>query len=204
MSSLNNFMKNNKGYYQWIHSLKAASVEAHFKGRAMLEESLQSGLGKGKPVGVNPADLEKAHQELMTSTDGPGRPPKGPHIDPKFAGDVKKTSAQIYAEILAAKKAKDSMPTQVDMTGDGKVDAQDVAADAKDNNIEDEDNPIDPNLMRPPTKLARQARAEAGYETEEDKETAHREEQEAEYYARQEDEQEGIEGIVDRMMRGKR
>jgi hypothetical protein len=96
------------------------------------------------------------------------------------------------------------MPTQVDMTGDGKVDALDVAVDARDNNIEDEDNPIDPNLMRAPTKLARQARAEAGFETEEDKELAAQEDEEAAYYARQEDEQEGIEGIVNRMLRGKR
>jgi hypothetical protein len=189
-------MKNTKGYYSWIHSLKAASVEAHFKGKVMLEESMQ--------LGINPADLQRAQQELMTSSDGPGRPPKGPHIDPKFAGDVKKTSAEIYAEILAAKKAKDAMPTQVDMTGDGKVDALDVAVDARDNNIGDEDNPIDPNLMRAPTKLARQARAEAGFETEEDKELAAQEDEEAAYLARQEDEQEGIEGIVNRMLRGKR
>jgi hypothetical protein len=194
-------MKNNKGYYNWIHGLKAASVEAHFKGKVMLEES---SLAKSKPVGVNPADLEKAHKELMTSTDGPGRPPKGPHIDPKFPGDVAKTSAEIYAEILASKKAKDAQPTQVDMTGDGQVDANDVAQDAQDGNMSDDDNPIDPNLIRPPTKLARQARAEAGYSTEEDVEEEGREARAAEYEANREAEEESIEGIIDRMMRGKR
>lgn len=196
-------MKNNKGYYNWIHSLKAASVEAHFKGKAMLAESLQSSLAKGK-VGINPADLQKAHQELMTSADGPGRPPKGPHISPEHPADAGKTPAQIYAEILATKKAKDAKPTSVDMTGDGQVDAKDVAADAQDNNMEDDDNVLDPSMVRPTSKVARQARAEAGFETAEDKELAAQEDEEAAYYARQEDEQEGIEGIIDRMMRGKR
>ncbi len=196
-------MKNTKGYYSWIHRLKAASVEAHFKGKVMLEESIQSSLAKTK-VGVNPADLQKAHQELMTSSDGPGRPPKGPHINPEYKADATKTSAQIYAEILAAKKTKDAKPTGVDITGDGQVDANDVAADAKDNNMEDDDNIIDPSMIRKTSKVARQARAEAGFETEEDKELAAQEDEEAAYYARKEDEQEGIEGIVDRMLRGKR
>jgi hypothetical protein len=42
----------------------------------------------------------------MTTTDGPGRPPKGPHINRKFPADANKTTAQIYAEILASKKKK--------------------------------------------------------------------------------------------------
>jgi hypothetical protein len=196
-------MKNTKGYYSWIHSLKAASVEAHFKGKVMLEESLQSGLAKTK-VGINPADLQRAHQELMTSSDGPGRPPKGPHINPEYKADATKTSAEIYAEILASKKTTDAKPTGVDITGDGQVDANDVAADAEDNNMEDDDNIIDPSMVRKTSNIARQARAEAGFETEEDKELAAQEDEEAAYYARQEDEQEGIEGIVNRMLRGKR
>lgn len=194
-------MKNNKGYYSWIRGLKAASMEAHFKGKKMLAESKQP-----KPqVGVDPADLEKAHKELMTSTDGPGRPPKGPHISSEHPGDVAKTSAQIYAEILAGKKAKDLKPTVADITGDGKVDAMDVQADAADNNIaDDETSAVDPNLLRRPSQIGRQARAEAGTTTPEDIEVGIQDEQEAEYMARQEDEQEGIEGIIDRMMRGKR
>ena len=193
-------MKNTKGYYSWIHSLKAASVEAHFKGKVMLEESI---LAKTK-VGINPADLQRAHQELMTSSDGPGRPPKGPHINPEYKADATKTSAEIYAEILASKKTRDAKPTGVDITGDGQVDANDVAADAEDNNMEDDDNIIDPSMVRKTSNIARQARAEAGFETEEDKELAAQEDEEAAYYARQEDEQEGIEGIVNRMLRGKR
>jgi hypothetical protein len=193
-------MKNTKGYYSWIHSLKAASVEAHFKGKVMLEESI---LAKTK-IGINPADLQRAHQELMTSSDGPGRPPKGPHINPEYKTDATKTSAEIYAEILASKKTRDAKPTGVDITGDGQVDANDVAADAEDNNMEDDDNIIDPSMVRKTSNIARQARAEAGFETEEDKELAAQEDEEAAYYARQEDEQEGIEGIVNRMLRGKR
>jgi len=195
-------MKNNKGYYNWIHTLNAASVEAHLKGQLMLEQSMQPSRGKNI-VGINPADLEKAHKDLMTSVDGPGRPPKGPHINPEFPADVTKTSAQIYAEILAAKKAKDLQPTNVDITGEGQVDASDVAADASDNEIDNDDNPIDPRLMKPTTPLAREARAEAGFETEEDR-AIEREERAADYEARREAEEESIEGIVDRMMRGKR
>jgi hypothetical protein len=70
--------------------------------------------------------------------------------------------------------------------------------------MSDDDNPIDPNLIRPPTKLARQARAEAGYSTEEDVEEEGREARAAEYEANREAEEESIEGIIDRMMRGKR
>lgn len=194
-------MKKNKGYYSWIHGLKAASMEAHFKGKKMLAESKPS-----KPhVGVNPSDLEKAHKDLMTSTDGPGRPPKGPHISPEHPGDVAKTSAQIYAEILSGKKAKDLKPTVTDITGDNKVDASDVQADAADNNIADEETSVvDPNLLRRPSQIGIEARAEAGTTTPEDIEVEAQNAQETEYMARQEDEQEGIEGIIDRMMRGKR
>jgi len=33
-------MKNNKGYYSWIHSMKNAAMESHFKGRKMINESM--------------------------------------------------------------------------------------------------------------------------------------------------------------------
>jgi hypothetical protein len=39
MSNLNNFMKNNKGYYSWIHSLKQAAMQSHTKGAEMLSEA---------------------------------------------------------------------------------------------------------------------------------------------------------------------
>ena len=43
MSNLNNFMKNNKGYYSWIHSLNRAAVESQILGAKMLKEQREEG-----------------------------------------------------------------------------------------------------------------------------------------------------------------
>jgi hypothetical protein len=43
MSNLNIFMKNNKGYYSWIHSLKNAAIQSQQKGFEMLKEAREEG-----------------------------------------------------------------------------------------------------------------------------------------------------------------
>lgn len=178
-------MKNNQGYYSWIHSLKAASMESHFKGKKMLQEA------KEMKLGFKPEEMQKAHQELMTQTDGPGRPPKGPHINPEYPGDVSKTPHEIYQEIRAQKdsKSKDAAPTDQDVDGSGKPGtANDVAADFVD--MEKDDNAIlDPSLMKPSSVLAQKAREE------------HEKALEAEEYEDEErDRQMTIDAQIDRMM----
>jgi len=192
-------MKNNKGHYSWIHALNKAAIQSHLKGIEMLKE--QKNNGNDGVEGV-PAVRAKTKDQLVAVQDAIKQ--LGAEGTSRETVELGGGDPDVYSQILASKKAKDAMPTQVDMTGDGAVDAQDVAADAKDNNIEDEDNPIDPRLMKPTTKLARTARAEAGMTTPEDIEDEAKEAEIADYEARMEDEEESIEGIVDRMMRGKR
>jgi hypothetical protein len=43
MSNLNIFMKNIKGYYSWIHSLKNAAIQSQQKGFQMLKEAKEMG-----------------------------------------------------------------------------------------------------------------------------------------------------------------
>jgi hypothetical protein len=47
MSNLNNFMKNNKGYYSWIHSLKQAAMESQAKGVEMITEAKRGKMEAG-------------------------------------------------------------------------------------------------------------------------------------------------------------
>jgi hypothetical protein len=140
-------MKNNKGYYSWIHSLNRAAVDAHVKGKEMLAEQkarkIESGSQKfqnlqqqmqapkavehGKPD-IDPAVVRAAAQVLS-------KEPTTPHSISLAGGDpaeYAKIRREKHAEVLASKKSATNLePAQIDADGDGDAgDADDVAGHA--------------------------------------------------------------------------
>lgn len=140
-------MKNNEGYYSWIHSLNRAALDAQNKGREMLAEQkarkIEAGSQKfqalqqqmqpakavdhGKPD-VDPAVVRAAAQVLS-------KEPTTPHSISLAGGDAAeyaKIRREKHGEVLASKKsALDLQPIQADADGDGDAgDADDVSAHA--------------------------------------------------------------------------
>jgi hypothetical protein len=234
-------MKNNKGYYNWIHSMKQASYEAHFKGIKMknlneekknilsmpiVPSEMETARGEGLDVvgaqrtmrkkGLTPSSVSRGTSnpanliprrvyslddfiELHKNLQGDGEPLGSPE--------------EMYAAYLVGlkrwqdskKRFSELTPSQLDDNNDGEVDGEDsltknlswesgktrsgVSSFRK--NIQD----IPPDSPLPTYSLAAQARQET--------EDLAKQQEEAAYEARKEDEQEGIEGIIDRMRRGK-
>jgi len=46
-------MKNNKGYYSWIHSMKNAAMESHFNGQKMINEAKEVSQGRKRQLNEN-------------------------------------------------------------------------------------------------------------------------------------------------------
>lgn len=192
MSSLNIFMKNNKGYYSWIHALKEAALISQKKGYEMLNEQY-------KP------DFKEIEKALK-------KPGEAPVINPNYPSDASKTSEQIYDEIkdvkvsrgeqrnLSKNIGKDPDAGKVDLKPLG--DAQAVEDDGSDHIIGN--NAVDPSLVRRTSKVGREARAETGATTPEDIEDERLEAAAEKYEEDQSTKQEEVEGIIDRLMRGKR
>lgn len=122
-------MKNIKGYYSWIHSLKEAAILSHTKGQKMLNEELDP---NWKP------NFKAVAGALQ-------RPGEAPVINPKHPGDASLTPEQIFDKIKQEKIARgdqrnltrnieglaqDMDPNNADMDGDGDGDADEVAASA--------------------------------------------------------------------------
>ena len=172
-------MKNIKGYYSWIHSLNAASIDAHLKGREMLAEAKNA--QNPIKVGIDPSGYEGAAGMFAKERS------KDVLVRAK---DVGKTSEEIYKAIKAQKEqigtddprsaeaqaaifqasapvAKDSKP-RGDLNRDGRVDGNDSEFDAEDGAIGDEipaaiKRDIDVSLVKPSSAIAAQARSEAGF-----------------------------------------
>ena len=117
-------MKNNKGFYSWIHSLNEAAIQSHMKGIKMLNEE-KSGphflFSKYRPETKDDlAALQDAIAQL------------------KREGTTRETieladgDPDVYAEILAKKQGYDDSlkpdlaPPETDLDGDGDVDGNDV------------------------------------------------------------------------------
>jgi hypothetical protein len=137
-------MKNNKGYYGWIHSLNQAAIESHIKGREMLAEqkarkivsgtpqsqALQQKMAPVAPVqhgkpDVDPAVVRAAAQVLS-------KEPTTPHsisLAGGDAGEYAKIRREKHAHHLATKAVANNLqPIPVDADGDGDAgDADDVA-----------------------------------------------------------------------------
>lgn len=168
-------MKNNKGYYSWIHSMKQAAVESHLKGRKMLSEQKEKGEEYFKEVG----------KALV-------RPGEAPVVHPDYPEEASMSSAQIYQKIKAEKMARgEGRNLKRTRGGENDVvpagDANAVHADAQDGVMGDEGDegePITLGSVKPATKpgktspIAARARVEAGYALPGDKEIVDADERE--------------------------
>ncbi len=163
-------MKNNKGYYSWIHSMKQAAVESHLKGHKMLSEQKEKSEEYFKEVG----------KALV-------RPGEAPVVHPDYPEEASMTSAQTYEKIKAEKVArgeernlKRTRGEKNDVVPSG--DANAVRVDAQDGIMGDEgtddswlsaskyqEKPITLSSVKPSTKpgktspIAARARVEAGF-----------------------------------------
>lgn len=204
-------MKNNKGYYSWIHSMKNAAMESHFKGQQMINEekakkvsfdaskfaaSMPKGpVAHGKPD-IDPNVIKAAAQVLA-------KEPTTPHSISLAGGDpaeYAKIRREKHAEKLKnVSQAKthssepydhDLEPSKVDVNMDGNVDGEDSA---------------EANTFKAAIETYKKPPSFPWAHEEDPEDMAERHaHMESEYEANKEVEQEGIEGIIDRMLRGKK
>lgn len=200
-------MTNNKGYYSWIHSMNKAAIDAQIKGREMLSEAakkVRSGyaatsgsMGAGTARETSPGMAQDPrHQDFDPQGQlTPGERARYEDIHRKKIRQRKGDSRQRYSTGLETPEESPVDPGMMgrypslergfakdlkvvgDLDDNGQINAQDVRMDAADNVMGNE---------TPEETSARHAAMEAEYE------------------AGKEAEEESIEGIIDRMMRGKR
>ena len=207
-------MKNNKGYYHWIHALNQTASYNQMRADKILTEA--------KAVKItDKAKLETLGQQLKPVVPiSHGKPDIDPAAVRMFGQQLAKTGpvtaqsitkaggdAGAFISLQQMKAAQDAamrakMQGPIDAAPEG--DAQTVEDDAQDGVLEDP-----PLTTLPSYSLASQARSENARQTWKEQSRASRvaERQassEASYKAGQESEQENIQGIVDRLMRGKR
>jgi hypothetical protein len=138
-------MKNNKGYYSWIHSMKSAAMDSHTRGQQMLTEATakkkafdprafethetRGPVAHGKPE-VDPTAVRLAAQELAKT-------PTSAHSIELAGGDVgayttlrRMKHAEKLGELNKARGPVDEKPAG---------DVEDVVADAQDGTMADPD-----------------------------------------------------------------
>ena len=145
LSSINNFMKNNKGYYSWIHSLNEAAIKAQTKGQEMLAEEkakkitnpariaqLSAQMPSAKPVASEEPDGEIDIDMMRALIQALGQDKSSPRtidLADGAVGEYVKIRREKHAERLAARPtAVDSAPPNIDLNADGDVDGEDAAA----------------------------------------------------------------------------
>lgn len=186
-------MKNNKGYYSWIHSMKNAAMESHFIGQQKLNEAKEASQGKKR-------QLNEAREDK--NWEGPNLPREEFYKLAKQIADLLKQDGGITPESIQKaggdpeeyKKVRELKVKDTNM--DGTANASDVVAANKLDAADGVPNTkIGPNFTNP---LGAQARLEMGYGVEGDEELARGEEplhvrkaREAEMERRAEDEDYG-------------
>lgn len=161
-------MKNNKGYYSWIHSMKNAAMQSHFNGQKMLNETagedderfdpkvarkialsrkIRSSGEKAKlqsELQRSAAEEERMRQEIMN-----------PSTENEGDMDIDARAAHRYA--MGQKDLE-----VADVTNDGVKDAQDVVADVQDGKVDHQDSRFTAHLpkaqrvaVRQPTKFGK-------------------------------------------------
>ncbi len=153
-------MKNNKGYYSWIHSMKQAAMESHLNGRKMLSEQKERGEEYFKEIG----------KALV-------RPGEASVVHPDYPEEASMSPAEIYQKIKAEKMARgEGRNLKRIRGGENDIvpagDANEVHADAQDGVMGDEGDegePITLGSVKPSAKpgktspIAARARIEAGH-----------------------------------------
>jgi hypothetical protein len=129
-------MKNNKGYYSWIHSMKNAAMESHFKGQQQLNESSDAEIkkaieadrtGRASSEAAKIAQLLKQSQELEARQRAEimqGRLSRVP-----TGGESSRAEARAHASAMRKTQVRDVQPVDTNMNGI--VSAADVVAHNK-------------------------------------------------------------------------
>lgn len=222
-------MKNNKGYYSWIHSMKLASIEARNKGFAM-KNLKEANIIRGEDdeesqefsVGMGSRPTRSANSPANIELSGTRRPYSledfaAIEMDDRRAGRETQSAQYMYAEYLKAlqDRTPDLVPSEIDLSGNKKLDPEDTVlkntswATAVSGIPSETKGIYDPPLTTLPTySLADQARQEHIRKSWQEKHRAQRiaarqKETLADREASVQAQEEGIQGIIDRIMRGK-
>ena len=149
-------MKNNKGYYSWIHSLKQASIEAHIKGHKMkqLNETVGEDDAAPEPMSQGAMDLRDGGQGDSSESNIHRHALDLEHfkeLEQKMRAEEggKVPSAEhMFAAYQAARRGKtdlstgrDLRPVESDLNDDGDIDGEDQALAAETNHKHEEDLP---------------------------------------------------------------
>lgn len=160
-------MKNNKGYYSWIHSMKNAAMESHFKGKQMINEAKEVSQGKKK-------QLNEARED--ENWEGPNLPREDFYKLAKQIADLLKQDGGITPESIQRAGGDPTEYAKIrdlkvkDANNDGTVNASDVDVTNKLDAADGvPDTKIGPRFTNP---LAAQARLEMGHGVEGDEELA--------------------------------
>lgn len=162
-------MKNNKGYYSWIHSLNEAALNSHQRGQRMINEAKEVSKGKKKQLNESRED---------DKWEGPNLPREEFANLAKQIADLLKQDGGITPESIERAGGDPAEYARIrdlkvnDANNDGIKDASDVVAannlDAADG-VQDTKVKVGPRFTNP---LAAQARLEMGHGVEGDEELA--------------------------------
>ena len=135
-------MKNNKGYYSWIHSMKNAAMESHFNGHKMLNESKNKINDDSDPADkYDPkiaAEIARSRQgkasELASELERSKRAEAAQRAEAMrpLSLDVEGDEELPDVGVQAHRRAMRKDLEVEDLNGDGIKDAQDVVADTED------------------------------------------------------------------------
>lgn len=126
-------MKNNKGYYSWIHSMKNAAMESHFKGKQMINEATETERITKETMKRAGGDFDTYQEILRAKQEAAARElPKERTVDDLGSQGPSRgpIAADAYAMARSGMGSNNLEPVDVD--GDGDADAKDVEADGRD------------------------------------------------------------------------
>lgn len=147
---LNNIMKNNKGYYGWIHSMKNAAMESQFKAQQMLNEEKAI----KKPFDKAKFDASMPKQPPVVSDDEPTVTTDRTYLEPTGAGTISLADGDVglyvklrrmrHAEEMA-QRAQANGPVNAAPAGNANA----VEADAQDGVMADPEFVPEPDRVHP-------------------------------------------------------
>jgi len=145
LCQLNIHMKNNKGYYSWIHSMKNAAMESHSNGQRMLNEAREDDYDPEVAArlaalrAASAAEIEELKRaSAQKETEQRSEIMRGRLSPVSTGGESAKKEAKAHERAMKKSGLSKDVKPAGDLTGDGVADAQDVAVDASNNVMGDE------------------------------------------------------------------
>lgn len=220
-------MRHTEKYYTWLRDLKNAAIKAKSNYDTSFKKNLNEAFDEDDVIDVSsntdrdrgagnvPSFSRKAPASAAARNSGLRHLYDLAHFMEmekmaRAEGEPTPPAKEMYAEYLRALRGKkDSAPPKIDLNNDGSVDGEDSAEQAKDweqgaYNKAFIKN-IDTDLVKPTSATAVFARSEAGKNIPEDQPILqqHAAEQELNRLSQRETEQDTIDSVIDRIVRGK-